>query len=42
MATKEGKNRESMILALFGNPVRQSLSPMMHNRALQLMGIKGH
>lgn len=31
-----------MVFALFGNPVGQSLSPRMHNRALQIMGIKGH
>lgn len=35
------KNGESMILALFGNPVSQSLSPCMHNRALRLMGLQG-
>ena len=35
------KNGESMILALFGNPVRQSLSPRMHNRALRHMGLLG-
>jgi len=41
MITGMEKNGDSMILALFGNPVRQSLSPRMHNRALQLMGIQG-
>jgi shikimate dehydrogenase len=42
MPKGEENNRYGMVLALFGNPVGQSLSPRMHNRALQLMGIKGH
>ena len=29
------------IFALFGNPVRQSLSPLMHNAALRMMNIDG-
>jgi len=31
-----------LIFALFGNPVRQSLSPHMHNRALRILGVDGH
>jgi shikimate dehydrogenase len=31
-----------MIYALFGNPVDQSLSPLMHNTALKEMGLPGH
>jgi len=34
--------KDSLIFALFGNPVRQSLSPCMHNRALRILGIDGH
>lgn len=30
------------IFALFGNPVAQSLSPLMHNAALKEMGLSGH
>ena len=41
MTSATVKNGDSMILALFGNPVRQSLSPRMHNRALRRMGIEG-
>lgn len=36
------RDRNGMILALFGNPVGHSLSPLMHNRALRIMGIDGH
>lgn len=40
---KEKENKQdSPIFALFGNPVRQSLSPRMHNRALKIMEIDGH
>ena len=35
-------NEGPRIFALFGNPVRQSLSPRMHNRALRAMGIDGY
>jgi shikimate dehydrogenase len=38
---KNNKN-DSLIFALFGNPVRQSLSPRMHNQALRILGIDGH
>ena len=31
-----------MNFILVGNPVRQSLSPLMHNRALEAMKIEGH
>ena len=34
--------KDSLIFALFGNPVRQSLSPRMHNQALRILGINGH
>jgi len=34
--------KDSLIFALFGNPVRQSLSPRMHDRALRILGIDGH
>jgi len=33
------KNRAPAVFALFGNPVSHSLSPLMHNAALQKMGI---
>ncbi len=38
---KENK-KDSLIFALFGNPVRQSLSPRMHNRALRILGVDGY
>lgn len=40
----EDKNnwKDSLIFALFGNPVHQSLSPRMHNQALRILGIDGH
>ena len=44
-AGKEGKwlpvSPSSTVFALFGNPVHQSLSPLMHNAALEEMHIDG-
>lgn len=42
MGKQKENKQDSLIFALFGNPVRQSLSPRMHNRALKMMGIDGH
>ncbi|MDX9745256.1 MAG: shikimate dehydrogenase [Syntrophales bacterium] len=42
LKTLPQKNQAGLIFALFGNPVAQSLSPRMHNRALRFMGIDGY
>lgn len=41
MAKQATDKQAPLLFALFGNPVRQSLSPSMHNRALRIMGIDG-
>jgi len=34
-------NARTVLFGLFGDPVSHSLSPVMHNRAMQVMGING-
>ncbi|MBN1548883.1 MAG: shikimate dehydrogenase [Syntrophaceae bacterium] len=41
MVKAETPGEAPRLFALFGNPVRQSLSPRMHNRAFRIMGIDG-